>query len=259
MKSSRHCDSVRHPRTEFRRETGSEPMNARVERIILTENPPGSASFKTATPALTSKVEYLSDPDRWVDDHGDFLFSYAMFHLRDPVKAKDAVQDTLLAALKNPGAFTGKSAERGWLLGILKHKVHDAFRQASREPSFTDLGFFEIEEQQHFVSKGLHRDSWHHNSGPSDWPNGTDESLEREEFWQTFRRCASKLPRNVAQVILMRELDSMETRAICADLNISENNLWVVLHRARMALRRCLETNWFGPTKSSPTSRPPGY
>src|SRR5256885_13181072 len=84
----------------------------------------------------------LSDPERWVDEHGDYLFKFALGRLRDPAKAEDAVQETFLAALKGGSKFAGRSAEKSWLVGILKTKICDHFRKASRETSFTDLDFY---------------------------------------------------------------------------------------------------------------------
>src|SRR5208337_5571425 len=80
---------------------------------------------------------HLSDPERWVELHGDYLFKYALIRLRDPSKAEDAVQETFLAALKGGKSFQGKSAEKSWLVGILKNKIYDYYRQASHETSFT--------------------------------------------------------------------------------------------------------------------------
>jgi RNA polymerase sigma-70 factor, ECF subfamily len=187
----------------------------------------------------------LSDPERWVELHGDYLFSYAMTRLRDPTKAEDAVQETFLAALKGGKAFAGRSAEKSWLVGILKNKICDHYRRASRETPFTDLEFYSDEESGRFVAKGSLKGAWIHELGPKEWPN-PGESLDNEEFWQTFRDCSGKLPKNVAAVFNLREVDDLDSKRICSMLNISETNLWVMLHRARMALRRCLEINWFG-------------
>lgn len=186
----------------------------------------------------------LSDPERWVDEHGDYLFKYALARLRDPLKAEDAVQETFLAALRGGKNFQGRSAEKSWLVGILKNKIFDHFRKAGRETAFTDLEFYSDEESDRFVADGLQKDGWIHELGPNEWtdPGG---SLDSEVFWQTYRDCSNKLPKNVATVFTLREVDGVESKDICTMLNISESNLWVMLHRARMALRRCLETNWF--------------
>jgi RNA polymerase sigma-70 factor (ECF subfamily) len=186
----------------------------------------------------------LSDPERWVELYGDYLFKYALMRLRDPTKAEDAVQETFLAALKGGKSFAGRSAEKSWLVGILKNKIYDHFRKASRETSFTDLEFYSDEESDRFVADGLGKGGWIHERGPLDWPN-PGEGLDNEAFWKTYRDCAGKLPKNISTVFNLKEVDGLESKEVCAMLNISENNLWVMLHRARMALRRCLETNWF--------------
>jgi RNA polymerase sigma-70 factor (ECF subfamily) len=204
----------------------------------LAPKPASSAESAASPPGL-------SDPEQWVELHGDYLFKYALMRLRDPAKAQDAVQETFLAALKGGKSFAGRSAEKSWLTGILKNKIYDYYRKACRETSFTDLDFYSDEESEHFVPDGLFKDGWIHELGPQEW-SSPGASLDSEVFWKTFRDCSDKLPKNIAAVFSLRELDGMEGGEICALLQISEGNLWVMLHRARMALRRCLETNWFG-------------
>ena len=199
---------------------------------------------KPTAPAETKPTGALSDPERWVEEHGDYLFKFALMRLRDPLKAEDAVQDTFLAALKGSQQFAGRSAEKSWLVGILKNKICDHFRKAGRETSFTDLQFYNDEDSDRFVTQGAGKGGWIHELGPREWPNA-GESLDQELFWKTYRECAAKLPKSVAAAFNLREVDGTESKEICALLNISEANLWVMLHRARMALRRCLETNWF--------------
>jgi RNA polymerase sigma-70 factor (ECF subfamily) len=146
----------------------------------------------------------LSDPERWVELHGDYLFKYAMMRLRDPTKAEDTVQETFLAALKGGKSFAGRSAERSWLAGILKNKICDHFRKASRETSFTDMEFYSHEESERFVRDGVFKDSWIHQLGPQEW-SSPGESVDREMFWQTFRDCSNKLPKNIGTVFTLVE------------------------------------------------------
>jgi RNA polymerase sigma-70 factor (ECF subfamily) len=190
-------------------------------------------------------TQKLSDPERWVDEHGDYLFKFALSRLRDEARAEDAVQETFLAALKGGKSFAGRSAEKSWLVGILKNKIYDHYRKAGRETSFTDMEFYSDEESDRFVPDGVFKDGWIHELGPMEW-SSPGASLDSDLFWKTFNDCSGKLPKNVAAVFTLREVDDMSSKEICALLNISESNLWVMLHRARMALRRCLETNWFG-------------
>jgi len=67
-----------------------------------------------------------------VDRHGDVLYRYALLRLRSPDVAADVVQETFLEALRARGSFAGRSTERTWLVGILKHKVVDHFRRSGR-------------------------------------------------------------------------------------------------------------------------------
>lgn len=207
-----------------------------VIRFVKTEN--------TSLP--NDPVSKLSDPERWVDEHGDYLFKFALVRLKDPSKAEDMVQETFLAALKGGSSFSGRSGEKSWLVGILKNKICDYFRKASRETAFTDLEFYADGERESFVPEGVSAGAWHPHLGPLEWSATAGAGLDSEAFWKTYHNCAGKLPKNVSAVFSLREMDGVESREICAMLNISESNLWVMLHRARMALRRCLEINWFG-------------
>jgi RNA polymerase sigma factor (sigma-70 family) len=111
----------------------------------------------------------LSDPEQWVELHGDYLFSYAMMRLHDASKTEDAVQETLLAALKRGRSFAGRSAEWSWLVGMIKNKIADYYRTASRETSFTHMEFYSGEESDRFVADGLFKDSWIRELGPQEW------------------------------------------------------------------------------------------
>jgi RNA polymerase sigma-70 factor (ECF subfamily) len=130
-------------------------------------------------------------------------------------------------------------------VGILKHKIVDHFRKSGRETSFTDMDFLN-DEMSHKFENGF----WNHDLGPQDWRQ-REEVRHSSEFWQTMGGCLAKLPPRVAQVFMLREMDGIRSSDICADLEISESNLWVMLHRARMALRECLEIHWFGSEKAS--------
>ena len=215
---------------------------------MSTHTPAESSSPVGESPVASSSAR-LMDPERWVDEHGDYLFKFALARLRDPARAEDLVQETFLAALKGGDKFAGRSAEKSWLTGILKHKILDHYRKASRETSFTDLEFYGDEESDKFISDGPFQGGWIHDAGrelgPMEWSSQPGSSLDSQAFWKTFHDCSNKMPKNVSAVFTMREVDGVESREICQVLNISENNLWVMLHRARMALRSCLETNWF--------------
>jgi len=183
-----------------------------------------------------------ADPDRWVDEHGDCLFRYALVRVRKEEIAEDLVQETLLAAVRTHEKFGGRSSERSWLVGILKNKICDHFRKLGRETSFTDLEFFSDEHSDKFDGDNY----WIHENGPTEWKPEGEDAMRRADFWQALQSALEKLPPRVAAVFTMREMDDVPSKEICATLNISEANLWVMLHRARMALRQDLEMNFFG-------------
>jgi RNA polymerase sigma-70 factor (TIGR02943 family) len=190
--------------------------------------------------AMTRESTSKVNSDSWVDQHGDCLYRYALIRVRHPEAAEDLVQETLFAAVRTSAKFRGTSSEQTWLYGILKNKIIDYFRKLAQEVAFTDLEFLEDEMSHKFIDQG-----WDHKLGPTEWKPEPEAALDRKEFWETFRGCLDKLPPRVADVFVLREMEQMATAQICEALQISQNNLWVMLHRARMALRECLELNWF--------------
>lgn len=164
-----------------------------------------------------------------------YLLRYASLQLRDRHAAEDVVQETLLAALAGEAGFGGRSNLRTWLTGILKHKIIDLIRKGSRE---TPLGGDE-EFEALFDERGHWRDP------PSAWDN-PDASLEQAQFFAALEACLAGLPVKGSQAFMMREHLGLETDEICKELGITPTHCWVLLHRARMALRLCLEMNWFG-------------
>ena len=187
-----------------------------------------------------------TDPETWLDEHGDCLYGYALLRVRKTEVADDLVQETLLAAMRSKDRFAARSSVRTWLVGILKYKILDHFRKLGRETSFTDLKFLEDEQAEKFQNDG-----WIHELGPKKWRADAETAMDHDEFWATLQSCLSKLPPRVSDVFMLREMDDQSTDEICVALAISQSNLWVMLHRARMALRGCLEINWFGDRKKT--------
>ena len=186
----------------------------------------------------------------WLDEHGDYLFKYAVFRLRDQTAAEDVVQETFLAAIKAYENFEGRGSERTWLVGIMKHKITDHFRRVSREAPVGEDVDEASEHTELFRESGQWTGHWDPNHAPTDWQATPSELIERHDFWRVFNDCLSPLPQRIASVFTLREVDGLKSDEICALLNISANNLWVMLHRARLHLRNCLEVNWFkGPER----------
>ncbi len=186
-----------------------------------------------------------ADPGRWLDNHGDYLFKYAAFRLRDDTAAEDAVQETFLAGLKAYEKFEGRGSERTWLVGILKHKIIDHFRRVGREAPIGEESDEGPEHREFFERTDEWVGHWNADHAPSDWHATPAELIERSDFWKVFSDCLTPLPQRTANAFTMRELDGLKSEEICEILSISVNNLWVILHRARLHLRNCLEMNWF--------------
>lgn len=192
----------------------------------------------------------LMRPSEWVAKYGDYLYRYALSRLRDGALAEDAVQETFLSALKAQHTYRGESTEKTWLVGILKHKIIDTFRKRAREIP-------ESEVTLPFEQEGLfyeaHEDwagHWKVETRPANWSNANWKNTplaaaEESDFQRVFQFCFGKLPERVGLAFAMKEIDDLESKEICATLDITEANLWVMLHRARMHLRRCLELRWF--------------
>lgn len=160
--------------------------------------------------------------------------------------AEDVVQETLLAALSARDGFSGRSSLRTWLTGILKHKIIDAIRQKQRRAAIASLD--ETNELDSVDAMFDDNGAW--KALPADWGD-PENALSRSEFVRVLEQCLERLPPNAARVFTMREVLELDSDEICKELTITANNLWVILYRARMALRRCLEQNWFAATPPS--------
>jgi len=182
------------------------------------------------------------DPAEWIDAYGDMLFRYALVRLRDQGLAEDVVQETFLSALASRQNFAGRSTERTWLVGILKHKIVDILRKRSRERPVDDFEALQDMGKEDFDETGRWRVK------PASWTTDSSTLYQQKEFWEVLEACLSDLPERLAAAFSLRELEEMETKELCKVLHISPTNLWVMLHRARHRLRGCLEENWFDRT-----------
>ncbi len=170
------------------------------------------------------------------------LLKYARLQLRNPAWAEDAVSETMLAALEKPQAFAGNSQLKTWLIGILKHKLIDQIRRNSRELSTTAT-----REDGEDLDELLFTADGHWRESPHDWGNPED-SLRQVDFMKVLELCVEKLPGQQGRLFMMREWLELESDEICKELAITPTNLWVMLHRARLRLRECLQLSWFGTT-----------
>lgn len=164
------------------------------------------------------------------------MVRFASLQLRDPTLAEDVVHETFDAALSS-NRFEGRSSFKSWVFSILRNKIIDIFRERSRHPteSYSETSTDEIDKQ--FRENG----HWKSETKPRNW--GTPEKeLENEQFWAVFEICINKLPEKTSQVFMMREYLGFSISEVCIELNLSDSNAWVIMHRARSLLRKCLET-----------------
>lgn len=189
---------------------------------------------------LHAMEDELFNPQTWLAEHGDRLYRYALTRIGDHGKAEDLVQDTLIAAFESRHRFEGKSKESTWLIGILKHKVIDHLRVQGREVATDfDASPEALDDDAAFDRRG----SWQ--SPVKAWSN-PDRALEQDAFLETLERCIESLPQRAGEAFRLREWHGLDSEEICTALDIdTTNNLFVILSRARMRLRDCLNTHWF--------------
>jgi len=193
-----------------------------------------------------ASIKHELQPDKWVDLHADYLYRYAASRISDDEMAKDLVQETFFSALKAMGNFQGKASERTWLTSIIKRKVIDYYRKINSIKG-------QAEVKVSFYENGDREGDWIEERVPQQWGDEADAALESEELQKVIDWCIENLPNKYALVFKMKSIQKMETEEICNDLDISTSNLWVMIHRARTQLQKCLTDNWFSPNGETNT------
>jgi RNA polymerase sigma-70 factor, ECF subfamily len=169
------------------------------------------------------------------------LVRFAQLQLRNEALAEDAVQDALIAVLEKPERFAGQSSLRTYVTGILKFKIIDNLRLATRERQIETAE----DQSEDEAIDALFTQDGHTREPPCNWGN-PDSTLEQKDFFRVLEVCLEKLPAQTARIFMMREWLELETEEICKELAITSANAWVMLYRARIRLRECLDLNWFG-------------
>jgi RNA polymerase sigma-70 factor (TIGR02943 family) len=173
---------------------------------------------------------------------GDLL-RFATLQLRDPASAEDAVQEAMLAAMSKMTEFRGQAQLSTWVFAILKNKIIDILRSRSRfRPVESDVDELPADS---FDALFDERDRWNADERPAFWGD-PEATLRQQQFWTVFQTCLDRLPPTTARVFMMREFLELGPQEVAAELAISKSNCGVILHRARMALRVCLQARWFG-------------
>lgn len=174
------------------------------------------------------------------------LYRMALTQLRNPAAAEDATQETLLAALEKAGSFEGRSSLRTWLFSILRFKILDIMREQAKSRNFESGVTREdgdADECDSGVFDALFDDSGCWIDTKDAWTN-PHTVAERDAFFKVLEACMTHLPERTARAFLMREWLELDATEICDQLGVSQGNLRILLYRARMQLRLCLDLNW---------------
>lgn len=170
--------------------------------------------------------------------HWEALYRFARFRVRDEGAVEDVVQETLLAAIRGQSRFRDDSTVRTWLIGILRHKIADYWRTLHRREA-VESGQVSGDIESLFDEKGAWRQQ------PRHWLPDPSQLSENNEFWNVMDHCLDGLPPRARSVFTMRVIDDVSGDDVCKALKITATNLWVLLYRARLRLRACLEEHWF--------------
>ena len=182
----------------------------------------------------------LLKPQHWVSAHADYLYAFARMRIADEEQAKDLVQETFLAALQRVDKFEGKSSERTWLTAILKNKIIDVYRKKSAVVISSDITDAANDQNFFDVNDG----HWNEAHRPKPFGLEQNNPLESKEFNQILTACMQKLPPLWLSVFTMKHIDDETSETICAELKVTSSNFWVIIHRAKLNLRACLQKNW---------------
>ena len=180
-----------------------------------------------------------------IEGHRPYLMRFALAKLRESQLAEEAVQDALVSALESLPSFSGRSSLRTWLTSILRFKVIDLQRRAVTERARLESTDFADDTHDEGWLDETFDETGHWRAKPQAWAN-PEASFEQRRFWEAFERCLDGLSDSAGRVFFKREIIGEETDTICKEEGITPANCWVILHRARIGLRTCLEKNWFG-------------
>ncbi|MDH3322068.1 MAG: sigma-70 family RNA polymerase sigma factor [Flavobacteriaceae bacterium] len=187
---------------------------------------------------MSKSEKHILDPNKWVKRYADYLFNYTVTRVDDQDIAKDLVQETFFSGIKGKDHFKGLASERTWLVSILKRKIIDHYRKINSAKGKKEI-------RMSFYPGGEKKGNWIEASVPQSWGNEAEKIIENKELKAVLELCIANLPEKYRMVFLLKTVQNYETNEICNELNISASNLWVIIHRARVQLRKCLEENWF--------------
>jgi len=200
-----------------------------------------------AAPPPDDSAKPRLNVSQWVAMYGDCLYNYAVYRVNDANEAQDLVQDTFLAGIKAKDSFRGDCSEKTWLITILKRKVIDHYRKKGVQGIQSSIDTEQVAAgyEQFFNEDGHLENNWTSQAKPHSWSYSGTQAMETREFYEVLNRCLSTLPGKWSSLFRMKNMEDLETDVICKELNISPSNYWIIMHRTRLQLRKCIEISWF--------------
>lgn len=190
----------------------------------------------------TSSHTNTLHPEKWVELYADYLYRFAFYRVNDEDLAQDLVQDVFLSALKAKENYKGEASEKTWLVSILKNRIVDHYKKAStRNESPMKLQTYDAPSYDHFFESGR-VGHWKEESMPKDW--AADSGFDSREFYSTLHGCLAGLPEKWRGIFTMSLLEESDSKLVCKEFNLTSSNFWVIMHRAKLQIRECLEKNW---------------
>jgi len=183
------------------------------------------------------------NPSKWVDLYSDYLYKYAYYRVNKQELAQDLVQDCFLAALKAEDSYKGIASEKTWLVSILKNKIIDHYKKAStKNESPLQLSTYDTPSYDYFFDKEANG-HWNEETLPKDWA-AAENNFDTKEFYKALEICLETLPEKWKGTFTMSLLDDADAKSVCKEMDLSSSNFWVIMHRAKLQMRACLEKNW---------------
>jgi RNA polymerase sigma-70 factor (ECF subfamily) len=177
-----------------------------------------------------------------VHQYSDDLYRFAYFKTGDSHVSEDLVQEVFLGALQSLNNSKPVKNQKSWLFTILRNKIADYYRgiQKSRKHEVGTFPEEDLDSAQYFNEMGM----WRKGEKPSAWDNNNNLSAD-EEFCQVLAACIAKLPEHYQAAVELKIVHNVSSDLICEDLEISETNLWQIVHRTKLRLRKCINKHWF--------------
>lgn len=160
--------------------------------------------------------------------------------------AEEVVQDTWMGVLEGLDRFEGRSSLKTWIFSILTNKAKTRGVRERRSIPVSSLtaddgdGDEPAVDPSRFQSSGHWQDYW--SAYPESWDDKTPEKrLLDQESATLLGQAIEALSPRLKQIIVMRDIEGLESQEVCAILSVSEANQRVLLHRARSRVRKALE------------------